>query len=88
MKQKNIEVDNETKQSLLELLCFYNHEDPLPIDLHEERAFIQSNERRNRAMKTWKDGDMAEEIFHEFEKKSEKAYAALILGMAKYYQVI
>lgn len=91
MQQKNLPVDDETKQSLLELLCFYNHEEPLPIDLHEERTFLQSNERRDRAQKSWKDGEMAEKLFHELSNNNnnnEKAYAALIRGMAKYYQVL
>lgn len=88
MQQKNIAVDDETKQSLLELLCFYNHEEPLPVEQHEERTFVQSNERRHRAQKSWIDGGMAEKLFQEFGNKSEKAYAALIRGMAKYYQVI
>uniref|UniRef100_A0A1A9V273 Small ribosomal subunit protein mS39 n=1 Tax=Glossina austeni TaxID=7395 RepID=A0A1A9V273_GLOAU len=86
MKKKGVEITSETKQNLLELVSFYNNEEPLSEDLYEERSFRQSNETRERNRKTWKDGDLAEQLFHEIEPKTEKAYAALIRGMAKYFQ--
>uniref|UniRef100_A0A1A9X4T6 Small ribosomal subunit protein mS39 n=1 Tax=Glossina brevipalpis TaxID=37001 RepID=A0A1A9X4T6_9MUSC len=86
MEQKGIEISSETKQSLLELVSFYNNEEPLPDDLYEERTFRQVNELRERNRNTWKDGDLAEQLFNEIEPKTGKAYAALIRGMAKYFQ--
>ncbi|XP_037956999.1 protein PTCD3 homolog, mitochondrial-like [Teleopsis dalmanni] len=87
MKEKNIEVTTELKQSLLELICFYNNVEPLPEEFIEERWFKQNNETRDRSRKTWKDGDLAEQIFNEIEPKTTSTYAAIIRGMAKYYQV-
>uniref|UniRef100_A0A1B0C5U0 Uncharacterized protein n=1 Tax=Glossina palpalis gambiensis TaxID=67801 RepID=A0A1B0C5U0_9MUSC len=86
LKKKGLEINSETKQNLLELVSFYNNEEPLSEDLYEERSFRQSNESRERNRKTWKDGDLAEQLFHEIEPKTEKAYAALIRGMATYFQ--
>lgn len=37
--------------------------------------------------KTWKDGDVAENIFITIEKPTAATYCALIQGMCKYYQV-
>lgn len=87
MKQKGIEISNEQKQSLLELISFYNNEEPLPEELYEERWFKHNNEVQQRHRKTWKDGDLAEQLFNEIEPKTAHTFAALIRGMAKYYQV-
>lgn len=87
MKQKGIEVSAEQRQNLLELVAFYNNEEPLPEEYYEERWFKQNSEGQQRHRKTWKDGDLAEQIFNEIEPKTAKSYAAIIRGMAKYYQV-
>lgn len=87
MKQKGVEISDEQKQSLLELISFYNNEEPLPEELFEERWFKHNNEVLQRHRKTWKDGDLAEQIFNEIEPKTASTYAAVIRGMAKYYQV-
>lgn len=87
MKEKGMEITNEQRQSLLELLCFYNNEEPLPEEHYEERWFTQHREGQQRHRKTWKDGDLAEQIFNEIEPKTAKTYAAIVRGMAKYYQV-
>ncbi|XP_023294074.2 protein PTCD3 homolog, mitochondrial [Lucilia cuprina] len=86
MKQKGVEISNEQRQSLLELISFYNNEEPLPEEYYEERWFKQNNEAQQRHRKTWKDGDLAEQIFNEIEPKTANTYAAIIRGMAKYYQ--
>ncbi|KAF5301509.1 hypothetical protein FQR65_LT08812 [Abscondita terminalis] len=87
LKSKDIDVPTETMQELLQLLCFYNHEEPLPEDFIEERWFKQSSKGKERQRKTWKDGDLAEEIFISFDNPSAEAYSALIQGMAKHGQV-
>ncbi|XP_055594767.1 protein PTCD3 homolog, mitochondrial [Uranotaenia lowii] len=87
LKKNNIEVDQELKQSLLELLCFFNHEEALDEEFIEERWFRQGSNNRGRLRKTWKDYELAEQIFHEIEQKKPEHYAALIRGMAKYCQV-
>ncbi|XP_022230990.2 protein PTCD3 homolog, mitochondrial [Drosophila obscura] len=86
MGQKGIAVSPELKQSLLELVCFHNNQDPLPEEYIEERWFLQNNRRRERHGKTWKDGDLAETLYAEIEPKTPKTYASLIRGMAKYLQ--
>ncbi|XP_054739891.1 protein PTCD3 homolog, mitochondrial [Anastrepha obliqua] len=86
MKQKGMEIPNESKQQLLELLCFYNNEEPLPEEFIEERWFKANADARERNRKMWKDGDLAEKLFGELEPKTPQSYAALIRGMAKYYQ--
>ncbi|XP_017868410.1 PREDICTED: protein PTCD3 homolog, mitochondrial [Drosophila arizonae] len=84
--QKGIEVSDALKQSLLELVCFYNNEEPLPEEYIEERWFMQNSRRRERHGKTWKDGELAEKLYAAIEPKTPQSYAALIRGMAKYLQ--
>ncbi|XP_017149941.1 protein PTCD3 homolog, mitochondrial [Drosophila miranda] len=86
MEQKGIALSSELKQSLLELVCFHNNQDPLPEEYIEERWFLENNRRRERHGKTWKDGDLAEKLYAEIEPKTPKTYASLIRGMAKYLQ--
>ncbi|XP_034104058.1 protein PTCD3 homolog, mitochondrial [Drosophila albomicans] len=86
LEQKGIEVSDELKQSLLELVCFYNNQEPLPEDFLEERWFSENSRRRERHGKTWKDGDLAEKLYAALEPKTPQPYAALIRGMAKYLQ--
>lgn len=86
--QKNgIQVTDSLKQSLLELICFYNHEDTVNEDLIEERWFRQGTRGRERQRKTWKDNELADQIFYEIENKTSATYSAIIRGMCKFYQV-
>lgn len=85
--KKGTEIPAELKQSLLELLCFYNHENTLADDLIEERWFGQSSMGKERLRKTWKDGDLAELLFSEIESATVQSYCAIIRGMCKYLQV-
>jgi len=47
-------ISESTKQSFLELLCFYNCEDTLPEDLIEERWFRHGGWHKDKQRKTWK----------------------------------
>lgn len=87
LKKNNIEVSAELKQSMMELLCFFNHEESLAEEYIEERWFRQGVTEKGRQRKTWKDFELAEQIFHEIEDKKPEHYSALIRGMAKYFQV-
>lgn len=87
MVNRNINITNELRQSFLELICFYNHEDNIAEELIEERWFSQTGTSRERLRKTWKDGDLAESIFNGIEPKDSRAYCAIIRGMCKYIQV-
>ncbi|XP_016943438.3 small ribosomal subunit protein mS39 [Drosophila suzukii] len=86
LEQKGTVISPELKQSLLELVCFHNNQEPLPEEYIEERWFMQNNRRRERSGKTWKDGDLAEKLYSEIEPKTPQSYASLIRGMAKYLQ--
>uniref|UniRef100_A0A131Y211 Small ribosomal subunit protein mS39 n=1 Tax=Ixodes ricinus TaxID=34613 RepID=A0A131Y211_IXORI len=85
LKAKGVQVSQESLQSLLELLCFYNCKQPLDEDLTEERWHRQMAPRETR--KSWKDGGLAEQVFDSLENKDSRAYAAVIQGMAKHFQV-
>ncbi|RZC40303.1 PTCD3 -like protein, mitochondrial, partial [Asbolus verrucosus] len=87
LKQKNVEITPDLEQSLLELLCYQNCEDGVSEEFIEERWFKQSKKAREKVRKTWKDDDLAEEIFVSMENKTPEAYSAIIQGMVKYYQV-
>ncbi|CAG2066590.1 unnamed protein product, partial [Timema podura] len=80
-------VSESTKQSLLELLCYYNGDDALPEDLIEERWFRQGTRARERQRKTWKDNGVAETVFRSIEPSTSAAYCALLQGMTRHYQV-
>lgn len=88
------EIPAELKQQLLELICFHNHEDPVPADLIEERWHSQQTTGagggsggRDRQRKTWRDNDLAEQLFADIQPPTLESYAALIRGMARYCQV-
>jgi pentatricopeptide repeat domain-containing protein 3 len=87
LKNKNVEVAPELEQGLLELLCYQNSSEAPSEEFIEERWFRQSVKVKEKVRKTWKDGDLAEEIFNSFENKTAEAYCAMIQGMTKYHQV-
>ncbi|XP_069669992.1 small ribosomal subunit protein mS39 [Periplaneta americana] len=80
-------ISHSTKQSLLELLCFFNCEDTLPEDMIEERWFRHGVLRKDKHRKTWKDNGLAEAIFRSFESPDSVSYCTLLQGMTRYYQV-
>lgn len=87
MQKKGIEVSGECKQSLLELLCFFNESDEVDPELIEEKWFtVAAKSAKNAIKKTWKDGKYAEKLFNEMPPTAA-SYSALIQGMGKYYQV-
>lgn len=48
-------ISAETRQRFLEMMCFYNEEEPLPEDLLEERRFFQnSGNINNKRIIKWK----------------------------------
>lgn len=87
LQQNKVEVPADLKQSFFELICFYNSEEPLDEDLIEERWFRQSVKLKERQRKTWKDYDLAEQLFAELEPKDSRAFSTIIRGMCKFYQV-
>lgn len=87
LKKNNVEIPDDLKQSFLELVCYYNCEEPLEEDLIEERWFRQNQRLKERQRKTWRDNDTAEQLYNEIETKTPETYSAIIRGMCKYYQV-
>uniref|UniRef100_A0A1B6E9B4 Pentacotripeptide-repeat region of PRORP domain-containing protein n=1 Tax=Clastoptera arizonana TaxID=38151 RepID=A0A1B6E9B4_9HEMI len=86
LQSKGIDVSRDSKQRLLELVCFYNGEDALPEKWIEERWFSQSNKGKVSLGKTWKDKGFAEELFNNISPPDSCSYSALIAGMASYGQ--
>jgi len=90
MQNANEDISQQTKQSLLELVCFYNEKDQLDDDLFEERGLADSLSatagRKNPTKKDWKDNGFAERLFNSLEVKSPEAFSCLICGMAKHGQ--
>ncbi|XP_074027705.1 small ribosomal subunit protein mS39 [Leptinotarsa decemlineata] len=87
LKDQGVTVSNRSCQALLELLCYSNGEDVLSSEYIEERWFKQGTKSKERARKTWKDSNFAEELFISMENPSAESYSALIQGMCKYYSV-
>ena len=80
LKKGEVEMSTELKQSLLELICFYNEEEA-PEDKDneiKEAAFFE--------LIKWKDGKVAEEIYSDINPITDEARLALLLGMAKHHQ--
>lgn len=86
LQKSNAEIPAELKQSFFELICFFNCEEPMDEDLLEERWF-KATEGKDRFRKTWRDHDLAEQMFADIEPKDSKAFSTIIRGMCKHYQV-
>ncbi|KAF2366059.1 MyTH4 domain [Trinorchestia longiramus] len=84
---KQIELSSATKQSLLELLCYYNQEEPVSDEWLEELNFSQIQRPGKDVLNTWKTGGLADELFDALEQPSAAAYSALIRGLSKYNSV-
>ncbi|XKL59289.1 hypothetical protein PGB90_000305 [Kerria lacca] len=84
MQKCNVEISEDNKQALLELLCFFNETEQLAEELIEERWF--SRDMSENLKKTWRNGSYAEKLFEELPKNS-KTYSAIILGMLKYNEI-
>lgn len=82
---KKAAVPNDLKQHLLELVCFYNHNDPTPFDLFEERSMNEVNKRsRDAKPDTWSDNCFADQLFQSMETKTSAAYNTMIRALYKY----
>ncbi|XP_054713008.1 protein PTCD3 homolog, mitochondrial-like [Uloborus diversus] len=79
LKKRGVLINQETKQNLLELLCFYNNLQPVEEDYYEERYFQNATNEASR----WNMKGMAEQLFLDMEKDG-KAYSAMICGASKF----
>lgn len=75
-----MDVPQETLLSLLELVSFFNCKDTDSGEFVETRWLTQEPVTH---MKSWVDGNFAEQLFEMIEDKNATAYGALIQGMAK-----
>lgn len=87
LNKNGIEIPSELRHAFLELLCFYNCDEPLDEEWIEERWFKQSQRIKERPRMTWKNSDVAEQCFHKIDPKEPRTYSCIIRGMCKYYQV-
>lgn len=85
--ERGIEVSPATQQALLELLCYYNEEDPESDEWYEERNLSRPSWPGRDAKNTWKSEGLAEELFLLQDPPTPAAYSALIRGLAKYNHV-
>ncbi|XP_063976240.1 small ribosomal subunit protein mS39 [Diachasmimorpha longicaudata] len=80
------QVSDETKQSLLELLCYYNNEEKFPEEWLEEKWF-----RRSEKSQGWKYCPVTDKLFATLKEKDEataaKAYSAMICGQTKFMKI-
>lgn len=96
---QKIDISDQTRDDLLQLVCFYNSSDPVLV-APEERFFERTrilnkptrsgdekaSEQISQLKSTWKDNGFAEQLFESIEEKGSRHYSALIQGMAKYGQ--
>lgn len=82
---KEVPVSDDLKQSLLELVCFYNEGSPLPFDLFEERAADAAKKRlRDAKAEEWIDSCFADQLFQSIEPKTPAAYNTMIRALYKF----
>lgn len=77
------DVSEELKQSLLELVCFYNCNERTDPEYLEE-AWFGRDEPENMQRKLWNDASFANDLFNDIENKTESTYGAMIRGLCKF----
>lgn len=81
------EIPADVKQSLLELVTFYNGTDAPAKELFEERDYASSVSRtRDYEPPQWKNGGFADHLFASIEPKTTAAYNTMIRGLLKFNQ--
>lgn len=79
------EIPADVKQSLLELVAFYNEASPLADDSFEERDHLSAQSRsREHTPPKWRNGGFADRLFESIEPKTTAAYNTMILALTKY----
>uniref|UniRef100_A0A1B6HTV0 Small ribosomal subunit protein mS39 n=1 Tax=Homalodisca liturata TaxID=320908 RepID=A0A1B6HTV0_9HEMI len=87
LEENSVELSRATKQSLLELLCYYNSQDPLEEEWIEERWFRQGNRSREKKKNVWKRGGVVENLFKNMSPPDAASYTALLCGRAQFGDV-
>lgn len=82
---KKVEIPNDLKQNILELVCFYNHNDPIPFDMFEERSTKEMLKRsRDAKPDVWSENCFADQLFQSMEPKTTATYNTMIRALYKY----
>ncbi|CAC5425861.1 PTCD3 [Mytilus coruscus] len=84
IQDQELELSQETKISLLNLLAYYNSNDPPEEKTPEDMRYLFEKRSFN---KTWKDNGPAVKVFNDLNEKTSEAYCAMIRGMTKYLEV-
>ncbi|XP_052102008.1 pentatricopeptide repeat domain-containing protein 3, mitochondrial-like isoform X2 [Mytilus californianus] len=84
IQDQELELSQETKISLLNLLAYYNSIDPPEEKTPEDMRYLFEKRSFN---KTWKDNGPAVKVFNDLNEKTSEAYCAMIRGMTKYLEV-
>ena len=83
LKNQGIEIEQGLIDDLLDLVCFYNSENPREPDLGED-WFSKTEEEM--VLNVWKEGGFAEQLFESIENKTPRSYSSIIRGMVKHGQ--
>uniref|UniRef100_A0A5S6QQ62 Small ribosomal subunit protein mS39 n=1 Tax=Trichuris muris TaxID=70415 RepID=A0A5S6QQ62_TRIMR len=83
IKRNEAELSQDSLHALLELVCFHNAEQPDLDQSTVHRWF--SSELGPAVVSSWKEGGIAEKVFHSIQPKTSRSYSALISGMLKYH---
>lgn len=81
MQENNLAVADDIKLALLELLCFYNCEDPIPMENEADRFFGQRAVRKDLYINSWKNHPLVQTLFNDLQHLGSAPYCALICGM-------
>lgn len=84
LQMHDIEIPDDLKQNLLELVCYFNHVDPIPLDRFEDRLSQSMVEGRKGAEKSkWISG-FGDQLFESIQPTTSAAYNTMIRAMAKH----
>ncbi|XP_050420754.1 protein PTCD3 homolog, mitochondrial [Adelges cooleyi] len=86
LKKQDTDLNLETQQALLELVCFFNSQDDIEEDWIEEKWYTQAGHEREAFRNTWKTNGFANKLFAQINSPSAENYSTMILGMTKFNQ--
>lgn len=81
--KREVPISSGMRQSLLEMVSFYNSQDGPDLEFLEENWF-KSSSVESVLRKTWNDASFAEELFQSISEKTPETYEAMIRGYAKH----
>lgn len=81
LKNENKSLSNETQLKLLEILSYYNCDEPIETDW-AEKTFYRNLLNSPEPMSKWKPDGNAMLVFEEMENKDARAYSTVICGKA------